>query len=44
LAGRGKELPFDIRGYRCLFDENSIGGKSKLEEALHRHLEAILRE
>jgi len=44
LAERGKELPFDVRGYRCLFYENSIGGKRKVEEALDMHLKAILHE
>jgi nucleoside 2-deoxyribosyltransferase len=27
LAEKGRELPFDVHGYRCLFYENSIGGK-----------------
>ena len=44
LAERGKELPFDISGYRCLFYENSIGGKKAVEDGLREHLEAILRE
>ncbi len=44
LAERGKQLPFDISGYRCLFYENSIGGKKVVEEGLRRHLSAILRE
>lgn len=44
LAERGKELPFDISGYRCLFYENSIGGKRKVEEGLCKHLQAILHE
>jgi len=44
LAEEGKALPFDISGYRCLFYENSIGGKRKVEEGLVKHLSAILRE
>jgi hypothetical protein len=44
LAERGKQLPFDVSGYRCLFYENSIGGKSKVQQALRKHLEAILNE
>jgi hypothetical protein len=32
LADSTKDLPFDISGYRCLFYENSIGGKKKVEE------------
>jgi hypothetical protein len=42
LAGEGKTLPFDVSGYRCLFYENSIGGKRKVEEGLIKHLNAIL--
>jgi len=44
LAEHGKTLPFDVSGYRCLFYENSIGGKRKVEEALDKHLKAILHE
>lgn len=42
LADKAKKLPFDLSGYRCLFYENSIGGKRKVEDALRKHLEAIL--
>jgi hypothetical protein len=38
LADRDKQLPFDISGYRCLFYENTIGGKAKVEEGLRKHL------
>lgn len=41
LAEKGKKLPFDVSGYRCLFYENSIGGKRKVEESLRKHLEAL---
>jgi hypothetical protein len=44
LAERGKQLPFDISGYRVLFYENSIAGKKQVEEGLKKHLQAILRE
>lgn len=44
LAERGKQLPFDITGYRCLFYQNTIGGKKQVEEALRKHLQAILHE
>jgi hypothetical protein len=44
LVERGKQLPFDISGYRCLFYENSIAGKSKLEDGLRMHLKSILDE
>ena len=42
LAQRGKELPFDIRSYRVIFYDDSIGGKPALERDLQKHLEAIL--
>jgi hypothetical protein len=42
LAELGRKLPFDMSGYRCLFYENSIGGKRKVELALRQHLQAIL--
>lgn len=44
LAQRGKELPFDIRSYRVIFYDDSIGGKPALERNLQKHLEAILRD
>jgi hypothetical protein len=44
LAERGKQLPFDISGYRVLFYENTIAGKSHVEDGLKKHLAAILRE
>jgi hypothetical protein len=40
---RGKDLPFDVSGYRCLFYDNTIGGKRKLEDGLRNHLAAILQ-
>jgi hypothetical protein len=39
-----QKLPFDLSGYRCLFYENSIGGKRKVDEELKKHLRAILDE
>ena len=44
LAERGKQLPFDISGYRVLFYENTPAGKTQLRAGLRRHLEAILKE
>lgn len=44
LAQRGKELLFDIRSYRVIFYDDSIGGKPALERNLQKHLEAILGE
>jgi hypothetical protein len=43
IAERGIEkLPFDLSPFRTLFYENSIDGKSKVEEGLRRHIKAIL--
>jgi hypothetical protein len=44
LAQRDKELPFDIRSYRVIFYDNSIGGKPVVEKTLREHLRAILQE
>jgi hypothetical protein len=44
LAERGKQLPFDISGSRVLFYDNTIGGKTHVEEGLRTQLTAILRE
>jgi len=41
LAQRGAELPFDIRSYRVVFYNDTIGGKAEVERNLRRHLEAI---
>ena len=43
LARKGTPLPFDVRGFRVLFYEDSIGGKKKLEQGLREHIAAILR-
>ena len=44
LAERGTQLPFDISGYRVIFYDNTIGGKSAVEADLRRHLTNILGE
>lgn len=44
LAERGKQLPFDVSGYRVLMYDNTIAGKRQVEEALLKHLDAILHE
>lgn len=44
LAQRGKELPFDIRSYRVIFYDDSIGGKPAVEKSLREYLGAILQE
>ena len=42
LAERNTPLPFDISGYRVIFYDNTIGGKSAVEADLRRHLTSIL--
>ena len=44
LAQRGKELPFDIRSYRVIFYDDSIGGKAEVEQSLDQHLRAVLQD
>jgi hypothetical protein len=44
LAERETPLPFDISGYRVIFYDNTIGGKSAVEADLRRHLTSILGE
>ena len=42
LSDRKREkLPFDISGFRTLFYDNTIGGKSAVQDRLRRHLESI---
>lgn len=42
LSDRKRDrLPFDISGFRTLFYDNTIGGKSVVEERLRKHLENI---
>ena len=41
LAERGRELPFDVSGYRVIFYEDAIAGKSNLETGLRDHLNNI---
>jgi len=41
LAQRDAALPFDIRSFRVVFYNDTIGGKSEVERNLRRHLEAI---
>ncbi|HLG27813.1 MAG TPA: hypothetical protein VI423_08515 [Paenisporosarcina sp.] len=44
LAERNKELPFDIKSYRCIFYDNTIRGKRDVETTLRKHLENILHD
>ena len=41
LAERDTTLPFDVSGYRVIFYENAIRGKSGLEAELRHHLNNI---
>ncbi len=43
LAQRGGKLPFDISSFRVVFYDDTIGGKSQVEEDLSKHLDAILQ-
>ncbi len=38
----GAAMPFDIRSYRAIFYDDSIGGKKTVERNLEQHLRAIL--
>jgi hypothetical protein len=45
LADRSVEkLPFDVSAFRTLFYENTIAGKSQVEEGLRRHITAVLTQ
>jgi hypothetical protein len=35
------QLPFDVRSYRAIFYDDTIGGKDSVERALKQHLEAL---
>ena len=34
-------LPFDVRGYRTIFYQNTIGGKKEIEDLLYKYVENI---
>lgn len=40
----GSKMPFDVRGYRAIFYDDSIGGKKLVERNLRQHLNAILKD
>ncbi|MGF6855460.1 hypothetical protein [Paraburkholderia sp. CI3] len=42
LAQKGTRLPFDISGFRTIFYDNTIEGKSQVEDRLKKHLAEIL--
>lgn len=39
---RRNKLPFDVSGFRVILYDNSIGGKTKVEERLRKHINNIL--
>lgn len=43
LAEKDRELPFDVSAFRTVFYENTIGGKTQVEERLRKHLESLQR-
>ena len=44
LAERDTTLPFDVGGYRVIFYDNAIHGKSSLEAELRQHLVSIFSQ
>jgi hypothetical protein len=40
----GGKMPFDVRGYRAIFYDDSIGGKKSVERTLEQHLRAIVKD
>ena len=43
IADRKEGLkPFDVRAYRTIFYENSIGGKNRIESDLKAYLKTIM--
>jgi hypothetical protein len=38
------KMPFDVRGYRAIFYDDSIGGKKMVERTLEQHLRAIVKD
>jgi hypothetical protein len=45
IADRKEGLkPFDVRAYRTIFYENSIGGKNAVEKDLRAYLKSIMNQ
>jgi hypothetical protein len=44
LAEKDRELPFDVSAFRTVFYENTIGGKTQVEERLKKHLGSLSSE
>jgi nucleoside 2-deoxyribosyltransferase len=42
LVQTNTKLPFDMSAYRCIFYENSLGGRRTIEKRLRNHVKAIL--
>jgi hypothetical protein len=42
LVQNDTKLPFDISAYRCIFYENSIGGRDKIVDRLRKNVREIL--
>lgn len=42
MAIKGTSLPFDVGPHRCIFYENTIAGRSKLQESLKHSLMSLL--
>lgn len=42
IAEKGTKLPFDVSPFRTLFYENTIAGKTKLENGLRNYIKTIL--
>lgn len=42
MASKGTSLPFDVGPHRCIFYENTIAGRGKLQESLKRSLVSLL--
>ncbi|CAK0776674.1 hypothetical protein CCP3SC1_850012 [Gammaproteobacteria bacterium] len=43
LVSKGTSLPFDVGPHRCIFYENTIPGRARLQEALKKALSTILK-
>jgi hypothetical protein len=37
-------MPFDVRGYRAIFCDDTIGGKKQVERTLDQHLRSIVKD
>lgn len=44
LARRGRDLPFDIRSYRVIFYDDTIGGKPAVERNLENYLRSAMQD